>query len=204
MTIEFNYVNMKTPAMKSYYRGYFLYETKQILDSITIYTKSIRHSSYGFEYDEVKKRSVLKKIHYCGSDSVSTCFAPLKITYENELDAQINYTSVKNYDKGCSGMENAYSRTLIDMNGDGLLDVAGIISQSLFVSLSHQGDYFEAASEWLKINVGTTQLDFSKGIVKIVDLNSDGFADLFLVASDGAYVSLNNGQDSKSMGPLKK
>lgn len=199
--VEFEYEAAERTIAKNFYKNLPLYDISFLLSNISIFiinsnVKTL-HSRYSFEYDSFKDKNILRRINYCGSDS-STCFKPLIFNYTRELSQDLEYTAIKNWNLDCSSFDNAQSRQLVDMNGDGLMDLAGVINQSLYVSLS-DGKNFKEPTEWKKITFAS--LDFTKNILKMVDVNLDGLTDIVLLHTDGIYVALNT---NSMLGELKR
>lgn len=89
--------------------------------------------------------------------------------------------------------QEAYPRTLADMNGDGLPDVVGFSITGVYVSLN-QGTHFGQAAIWYGAygqDAGWTSQDAHPRMA--MDMNGDGRADVVGFGSDGIYVSLSTG-----------
>lgn len=184
-SIQFNYKSRSDSSM-NYYKGKFVYNIDMLLSSISMFFNDNLYTSYKFNYATLKKKSILKEISYCSRDNV--CLKPLKFNYTNEIDIDKDFSPPKNRVTSCSNYLGLVARSVVDINGDGLADLTGIVNGELIVYLSN-GNNFESRTVWLKISFGN--LDFTKGISKLVDLNGDGLVDFALIGPDGLYVSLN-------------
>jgi RHS repeat-associated protein len=83
-------------------------------------------------------------------------------------------------------------RTLADVNGDGRIDIVGFGKKGVYVSLS-QGDKFSQKEEW-STEYGYEDWKIDTHPRFLVDVNSDGMADIVGFGEDGTYVSLSTGE----------
>jgi hypothetical protein len=89
---------------------------------------------------------------------------------------------------------NVYPRHLVDVNGDGRPDVVGFAEAGVYVSLN-TGTSFGSPQLWINA-YGPSSGGWSSNNVYpryLVDVNGDGLPDVVGFATNGVYVSLNNG-----------
>lgn len=89
---------------------------------------------------------------------------------------------------------NDMPRYVVDLNGDGLPDIAGFGSDGVWVALN-TGSGFATATKWVA-QYGTSAGGWSNNNVyprHLVDINGDGLPDIVGFASGGVYVALNTG-----------
>ena len=88
---------------------------------------------------------------------------------------------------------DAYPRVLVDVNGDGLLDIVAFADIGVYVSLN-TGTSFAPGQPWVSYydqSAGWTSNSVYPRM--LADVNGDGLPDIVGFADSGAYVALNAG-----------
>jgi hypothetical protein len=90
---------------------------------------------------------------------------------------------------------NTMPRQVVDMNGDGLPDIAGFNATGLSVALN-TGSSFATPTNWISNQFGTNQNWTDNEITprQLVDVNGDGLPDIVGFARGGALIALNTGE----------
>lgn len=87
-----------------------------------------------------------------------------------------------------------HERALGDVDGDGLADIVGFGNRGIMVSLS-TGEAFASAELWSSQPLfRVTNIDPTRHLRDVADVNGDGMADAILFADRGVLVALSNGE----------
>jgi hypothetical protein len=86
--------------------------------------------------------------------------------------------------------DDLYKRELADVNGDGMDDIVGFASESVYVSLATGNGHFAApTAELAAFTPGNSWISDDLYKRELADVNGDGSADIVGFANSGVYVS---------------
>ena len=120
-----------------------------------------------------------------GDDSVQ-----VSLSENDYFAASSNWISAFGANQGWQN--GRHPRMLADVNGDGLPDIVGFYDDGVHVALS-TGNGFASKRRWVAAFGSQQNWDIAKSPRTLVDVNSDGRADVLGYALDGVYVALSQG-----------
>lgn len=204
--VKFTYDSSRTDVQRRFYRNLLDYQVAQLLKTISITASNgannlveLKRMELAFSQSGVANISLLKSLQMCISSNNSnskSCLRPLVFEYDQTRVDQFGSTFVLG--DLCGGATDGCETNLLqaaDMNGDGLADLVAFGADGVYVTLN-QGSFddsisFGPAQKWTTDFSKTTGWDSTKHLRYVADLNADGLPDLFGIADNGVYVSLN-------------
>ncbi|OUD16036.1 FG-GAP-like repeat-containing protein [Thioflexithrix psekupsensis] len=195
-SVRFEY-EARPDVVPTYVAGSLL-KTTQRLRKIETRVGNDIYRAYRLSYEQSSstQQSRLVQVQECGMDG--KCFEPTVFGWLEGGSNTNNFTEPSmllpkfGSNEGWSN-ENAAPRHLIDVNGDGIVDIVGFASNGVRVSLGTGTgftepelwlDWFAGGSGWSNENMAPRRL---------ADVNSDGLPDIVGFASDGVHVALGTG-----------
>jgi hypothetical protein len=172
----------------------FAKEPNTITEKLTeIERLTLEYQAYG-----PANLSILKKVNKCYPDF--KCLKPLVFHYESEASVNESFANILYKHNVCGAYTNSVCelRQMVDMNGDGKLDILAFGYEAVYVSLNRDS-YFEEAKIWSGEFTQSTGWMSSKHYRYIVDINNDGLPDIVGFGDNGVYVALNQYTHIKSM-----
>ena len=193
--IAFNYMSNRSDVQKKYYLGRIDTYISKILKSVVLYVNDTGSSlseikRFNFDYDQFgpSKLSLLRRVRLCFPDA--TCVPPMTFEYGSDAATTKNQFNTMIYHNNIcgTGQIGASSQTLntnivcelkqmVDMNGDGKMDVVAFGNDGIYVSLN-MGSFFARAAKWTSEFSKVTGWDSSRNSRQIVDVNNDGLPDV--------------------------
>ncbi|GMM86715.1 FG-GAP-like repeat-containing protein [Pseudoalteromonas sp. MTN2-4] len=124
-----------------------------------------------------------------GTNSVFTALSNGDGTFASPKVAISAFT----YNKGGWRVEK-HPRTVADINGDGLADIIGFGTNSVFTALSKgDGTFASIKTAYNGFTINSGGWDVAKHPRKVADINGDGLADIVGFGTKGVYTSLSKG-----------
>ncbi len=205
--INFTYSERKDKQTK-YYDSKIDTSINKILNEIILLAKEpnintetvteIQRLKFEYELYGPARLSILKKVNQCYSDS--KCLKPINLHYEFEESVNQSFTNIVYSHNFCGPYTYSVCelKQMVDMNGDGKMDIVSFGYDAVYVSLN-KDSYFDSATVWSGEFTQSTGWTSTKHYRYIADINNDGLPDIVGFGENGVYVALNQNSYMKSM-----
>ena len=208
--VKFTYdSSSRSDVQRRFYKNLLDWEISKLLKTISItvnngYNSFIQLKRIELTYKQsgVANISMLARLQICASSDSNSCLRPLLFEYDQTRVNEFGSTTLVGDLCGGGNITNDCETRLlqaVDMNGDGLADLVAFGADGVYVTLNKGSNTdddddtisFGTAQKWTTDFSNTTGWDSNKHIRYVADLNADGLPDLFGIADNGVYVSLN-------------
>ncbi|MEO0346240.1 MAG: hypothetical protein AAF229_08265 [Pseudomonadota bacterium] len=118
------------------------------------------------------------------------------------VDANPGGFAIEDYGRDRGGWLAANPRILLDVNGDGLDDIAGFGGSVLVVAINDGNYRFGDKQNYSSIMTANAGYRIDRHIRTAVDIDADGFDDLVAYANSGVFIKRADGEGELQRGPL--